>query len=825
MSYYPPPPPDNDDHYQQHQHHQPLHHQASNRENIGWNNDNVLPDYSNTHNMSNKYNPYSQNDMHNYYNNNGPPNNSQRHDISHHRGDGGGENTNHNPKRAAKRRVKHDLPGPAGNWFRQKKQQKSAATAAAVKNRKPIINSSALKTNESGGTAMTMLDGEQTTVDREIIKSSSPSLTSPSSSSIAKTKPQHEQLFHDHSSDLHECNAWNFMCITLNRIVPPANLVLQNYTATNAGAAYTTYKSILRNSIPNNYALLHEIHEGKYDTCHLQKELYATDLHVPLLVGYVASVQCHAHSDWTALLVDEMQSVAKYHNGGNCGNGSSNNVGRGVVCWIEERLVKQHANWIRPGVVWLIEGAKLALFSSPDEDDDEMIHHHDNNSTTGSTNAEISSTTTVDMSPSTDNSRGGGSIDRMILVGESSMVYAWTPEEASCTFTHQEFSDLMERRCDLGLRGEEDEGLRDEDKMKMEEVEKKEVIECDDDCMTSKSDVRTSKDGSADNNNDDDDEASIVEKTNVESVEIIDIDVMTAENAPEASEQVLEACLDANDNDVTHKQSQNECAGRPQVANDEPKVRPPVKNLSNPYAKKTLSQVTPHDEVTTNSTVVGGVSKEGNVMNSSVLVQPKVSSVSPMKAKVQDDMTEKKGLTIDNAQNPQTQPIANRPDQQIQVDMDDTFDDMLDENSLDEMLPHGKPDNKTKETKSKKNDSFDDILDEDSLDITPHKTKDGVGGKPDSNSNTPGADSFDDMLDEESLDVTPKVGLKMSTPGGESFDDMFDEDSDDNIEAMFQTKNPQTTSGNNMFSPSQGASSILDKDELMDLCDEDDDDF
>ena len=80
------------------------------------------------------------------------------------------------------------------------------------------------------------------------------------------------------------------------------------------------------------------------------------------------------------------------------------------------------------------------------------------------------------------------------------------------------------------------------------------------------------------------------------------------------------------------------------------------------------------------------------------------------------------------------------------------------------------------------------------------------------------------MLDEDSLDVTP-LGLKTrtSTPGGDSFDDMLDEDSDDNIEAMFLTTNPQTAS-NNLFSPSQGAS-ILDKDDLADLGDEEDDDF
>ena len=95
--------------------------------------------------------------------------------------------------------------------------------------------------------------------------------------------------------------------------------------------------------------------------------------------------------------------------------------------------------------------------------------------------------------------------------------------------------------------------------------------------------------------------------------------------------------------------------------------------------------------------------------------------------------------------------------------------------------------------------------------------------------NTIGGDSFDDMLDEYSLDVvTPhqsKLNSKMDTPGGDSFDDLLGEDSDDIIAAMFQTKNPQTqpTSGN-LFSPPKGIA-VLDKDDLADLGDEDDDDF
>jgi len=883
--YPPPPPPDYEiinppmtSHYsQQNDDHHQYRRNSNNRENLGWNDDNVLPGYNRPHSNNRSEKKYNRDDdthCHSYnsnnknYNNSGPPSYSQRRhdDYNHHYR--GGSNT---VKRAVKRRVKHDLPGPAGNWFRQTKQQKSAAIAAAA-NRKGSSSSStassgATKAEESGNTITnTDYDNKQQALnnneDRKptgVSSSSSPS-SSNKNNNIQTNNPkqqQDEQLFHDHSSDLHECNAWNLMCTTLNRIVPPANLLLHyqshhyHHYHLQPTTYYTTYKSILRKSIPINYALIHEIHEGKYDTCHLNdKHLYSTDLRVPLLVGYVASVQCHAHSDWTVLLVDELYSVVKYCNGGNssggggsssnCGNGngggnsssssssssgrnsssssrsssssSSNNAGRGILCWIEERLVKQHANWVRPGVVWMIEGAKLALFSSLD-DDDEIDYHEDvdvdtynnnnNNNDHGSTAppgvATISTTTIVDVSPSTDNSRGGGSIDRMILVGESSMVYAWTPEEASSTFTHQEFSDLMERRCDLGLHG--DELLPDDDD---EEDGEDEVTKLDVDSTSSKSDAKKKK-----NDHDVDKEDLIIEKTIVPTVEVIDLDLSDEQAA--AEEQVVEACSAVNDK--THTKSHTEEAKyTPRVVAGEPKdvTQPPViKNVLNPYAKKGFSQVTPHRETKSKSPHKGTRSKSPQIENipkveevikSSVRVQSKETRLSPADAKVLDDVTcEKKdsGQASDDTQNVQRQP-ADEPEQHIQLDIDDSFDDMLDEDSLDEAT-----------TPRKKEGVHKNVLN--------------------TNTSTIGGDSFDDMLDEYSLDVvTPhqsKLNSKMDTPGGDSFDDLLGEDSDDNIAAMFQTKNPQTqpTSGN-LFSPPKGIA-VLDKDDLADLGDEDDDDF
>ena len=105
--------------------------------------------------------------------------------------------------------------------------------------------------------------------------------------------------------------------------------------------------------------------------------------------------------------------------------------------------MKKHPNWVRPGCVWMMEGAKLALFasdasSSCDEHDDDKGEHP-------------IIAAGMDVSPSTENVRGGGNIDRMILVGEYCLVYAWTPEEATSGYVHDEYVKLTERRANLDL--------------------------------------------------------------------------------------------------------------------------------------------------------------------------------------------------------------------------------------------------------------------------------------------------------------------------------------------------------------------------------------
>ena len=419
--------------------------------------------------------------------------------------------------RAAKHRAKQELPGPAGAYFRLQKQKSATTTTRHPQQQQDAKMKMAVVVSLSENS--TLMNSDSNTaqnIDMEIggrrtegiikqqprilkteqlqpiteavddIIDSPPSPNNNSGSTQFRTKKQQQQLlFHDYSSDLHECNAWNGMCTALDRIVPPLNYALPFYregikngkcspSSSSSSSVTAYYMNILRNNIPDNYALIYEIHAGKYDVCHCFDSpesgtgggsvkgggaavVHNDDLRIPLLVGYVASVQCHAHSDWTALLVDEMHSTKGSSGGGGSSSNASNNSSRGILCWLEERLVKQNPNWIRPGAVWMLDGAKLALFASACEEEENVEEEEDDDNGNAATYA-----TGTDTSPSTDNARrrgGNNNIDRMILTGESSLIYAWTPEEATSAFTDEEFVTLTERRFNLVLPKEVDDGL------------------------------------------------------------------------------------------------------------------------------------------------------------------------------------------------------------------------------------------------------------------------------------------------------------------------------------------------------------------------------
>jgi hypothetical protein len=385
------------------------------------------------------------------------------------------------------------------------------------------------------------------------------------------------------------------------------------------------------------------------------------------------------------------------------------------------------------------------------------------------------------------------------------MVYAWTPEEASSTFTHEEFSSLMERRCNLGLHNDDDELLMHDQKendaagnaptkcgvadtLPLKSDAKKNVVGNDgqiDEILIKGSPSSTAKmssngsKGSGDKTN------------NAETVQIIDVtnEYGLNKEKQKVEEQALEACsLITEMRDEANDISESVVDVESQDATAELSVKV---NTPNPYTKKNdeVKVVSSCQEASSAGKEMAKPTDRDGVESSILVVQSEDISSSDTKTKAAKSPQGQR-TTLDDA--PQ---IADETAQPQHVDIDDSFDDMLDDDSLDEGMP------------IRSEGASTNIL---------NASTGAVEGI-----------SFDDMLDEDSLEKeTPRKIEKKSagddTPGGESFDMMLDNDSDDNVVALFQARDK--SSSNNLFSPPQGLS-VLDKDDLLDLGDEDDDDF
>lgn len=104
--------------------------------------------------------------------------------------------------------------------------------------------------------------------------------------------------------------------------------------------------------------------------------------------------------------------------------------------------------------------SRVASCEVDDDDDDDFDDDEDNDDDDDDDEYEngMGRMSTTNLSPSTEYARKGCNIDRMILVGEYCLAYAWTPEEATSSFTHEEYVTLTERRCNIVLPCSVEEG-------------------------------------------------------------------------------------------------------------------------------------------------------------------------------------------------------------------------------------------------------------------------------------------------------------------------------------------------------------------------------
>ena len=128
--------------------------------------------------------------------------------------------------------------------------------------------------------------------------------------------------------------AYERMCLALNRkALPPPKPHLERQSP--------EYMQILRSSVKDstNSNLIEDIHVGvKFGT------------EIDNLSGYIHSVQCNTHCDWTAELRDE-----------SCSGGG------GVMCWLGSNFVRQFSHRIKIGNVLQLKNATISC-AAPIED-------------------------------------------------------------------------------------------------------------------------------------------------------------------------------------------------------------------------------------------------------------------------------------------------------------------------------------------------------------------------------------------------------------------------------------------------------------------------
>ena len=160
---------------------------------------------------------------------------------------------------------------------------------------------------------------------------------------------------------------------------------------------------ILRRALSPEYSLLAEVANAQY-------------LKIKKLVVQIEAIHSHGHSDYTVDLSDEstrMLSTTIPRHGG-AEYSSSVPIG-----WLSQSLIQMHPEWIKLGTVMLCHDVTVAVFRS-----------------------------------------NKGLIDRMILLGDENVVYAWTDDSVHMTTLGEQgkFSEdekylrLLERRAEVEER-------------------------------------------------------------------------------------------------------------------------------------------------------------------------------------------------------------------------------------------------------------------------------------------------------------------------------------------------------------------------------------
>ena len=126
---------------------------------------------------------------------------------------------------------------------------------------------------------------------------------------------------------------------------------------------------------------------------------------IPKIVLQISQIHAHGHCDYTVELLDESSFLD---------NSSQTEVG-----WLSQGLIRNHPEWIRPGTVFLCQQVSLAVFSIDEQ-----------------------------QWNSNGNGKGKKEFDRMLVLGEHNIIYAWT-KDSIADVDHGQYLDLLERRSEV----------------------------------------------------------------------------------------------------------------------------------------------------------------------------------------------------------------------------------------------------------------------------------------------------------------------------------------------------------------------------------------
>lgn len=192
------------------------------------------------------------------------------------------------------------------------------------------------------------------------------------------------------SQKIHEhVQIWDAMCVALNRTLPTWS---NNNTSRFYEDPYSNLQ--LRKALGGDYTLLSDI--PHLDT-----------LKIPKIVLQIHYIYSHGHCNYTVEVLDE--SITKPEIG-----------------WLSQDLIRNHPEWIRAGTVFLCCNVSLAVF------------HNERNVNHGGSNG----------SEYDGQRRTVETFDRMLVLGEENIVFAWTKENVG-DVSHGDYLNLLEKRSEV----------------------------------------------------------------------------------------------------------------------------------------------------------------------------------------------------------------------------------------------------------------------------------------------------------------------------------------------------------------------------------------